>query len=692
MPARHAPFLAGALAIALCAGTAHAQLRTWIWNADASAPWNNARNWASTQGGFPDSGDAVAFFANAITANRTIEMPADFHVRQVIFKNTAGKNYTLGATNPGRLLFGGNSDNLIQVQSGDTGQQTLNCGIFLDGAGLTIDNSGAQDLKLKGVIDQAAGDPRTVTITGGTRVTFSAANTYKGDTNIAGGLLSISDPANLGNGAASKVAISAGTLEVTSTITIAKPIEIGGASATLISITPPGNDQTVATYSGVISGTAPLTIRGSARLSGVNTFTGDITARFPPGASPLPALFVSNNNALGNAANNLILGSAAFVFEAGFTCPRGLSGGGFLDTNGNNAEWSGVVSGQGSISKIGNGQLALSGDNSGFTGVFAANSGTLRITDARNLGQGDNVILSGGTLLADGNIRATQSILLTSASVGIGFGGIVSVPTGKTFSINSITNTSSSGSGQYPIEKKGDGTLTVRGNTADAFGRLTVSAGTVVLDGSITTASGVFVNAGTFAGSGRVRGQNFGWNIAAGAKIDAKGQPINPPGTASQEVGTLFSDANCSLDPGAIVQMDINAATGIAGASGGAAPGWDLQSITAQLLLSSSSGSPAIVQLNSLSSFDQPSALPDFNPLQPYAWEFLRTTAGILNFSPSSFAVDTSGFLNSYPGAFSVDQIGNSLYVEYSPVPAPATLTLFLPFVTHRRRRPPQCT
>ena len=75
----------------------------------------------------------------------------------------------------------------------------------------------------------------------------------------------------------------------------------------------------------------------------------------------------------------------------------------------------------------------------------------------------------------------------------------------------------------------------------------------------------------------------------------------------------------------------------------------------------------------SLDSNDNPAALTDFDASKSYRF-VLATSAGIVGFNPSEFAVDTSGFANNLDGGnFSVVQDGNNLDLLFTPVPEPST-------------------
>ncbi len=68
-----------------------------------------------------------------------------------------------------------------------------------------------------------------------------------------------------------------------------------------------------------------------------------------------------------------------------------------------------------------------------------------------------------------------------------------------------------------------------------------------------------------------------------------------------------------------------------------------------------------------------------FNAAQAYSWTLLTAGTGITGFNPAYFTVDASGFQNSLAGgAFSVGEVGNTLTLDFTPVPEPSTWMLLL--------------
>ena len=79
------------------------------------------------------------------------------------------------------------------------------------------------------------------------------------------------------------------------------------------------------------------------------------------------------------------------------------------------ASHSGVISGSGSLTKIGTGNQTLSGTNS-YTGGTVVSEGTLTIVNSNNLGSGTIAINNGSLAQNDANVVVTFNQNTTSSS------------------------------------------------------------------------------------------------------------------------------------------------------------------------------------------------------------------------------------------------------------------------------------
>lgn len=198
------------------------------------------------------------------------------------------------------------------------------------------------------------------------------------------------------------------------------------------------------------NGAAPATLRTTAAtvtLTGVNTYTGGTyvdAGALITGAANLPA----------NQAVTLSNGSGLF-----FTVPT-------------DATFGGVISGSGSVIKLGSGALTISG-RSTYTGGTTVNAGTLVVSTA--------------------SLPAAQN---------------VSVASGSTLAFNQATDGTFSGriTGSGTIQKRGVGELTLTNITTSA---VDLQVGALYFNGGIGTTT---VAAGAFlGGTGTISG-NLGNN------------------------------------------------------------------------------------------------------------------------------------------------------------------------------------
>jgi hypothetical protein len=147
-------------------------------------------------------------------------------------------------------------------------------------------------------------------------------------------------------------------------------------------------------------------------------------------------------------------------------------------------------------------------------------------------------------------------------------------------------------------------------------------------------------------------------NVTDGGKFS----PGNSPGTAT--VSSL------SLTSGGSYVFELNSALAMPGS--GADFINDLG--TLEIAAGTTPNTVFTIALVSLTSANQPGALPDFDATQPYSFTLASAAGGITGFSSDEFAVDTSAFANDLQGgSFSVAQQGNDLVLNFAPVPEPST-------------------
>jgi len=149
---------------------------------------------------------------------------------------------------------------------------------------------------------------------------------------------------------------------------------------------------------------------------------------------------------------------------------------------------SGVISGNGSLTKSGSGTLTLSGANT-YIGTTTISAGTLALGGNDRLSDSTNVIVSGGTFDLGGSSDTVAGVQLTGGTISSGTLTSTSDFDVQAGSVSAVL------AGSVALNKTTAGTVTLSGtNTYD--GITTVSAGTLTLSASdvIADAAAVTVN------------------------------------------------------------------------------------------------------------------------------------------------------------------------------------------------------
>ncbi|WP_341908041.1 autotransporter-associated beta strand repeat-containing protein, partial [Sandarakinorhabdus limnophila] len=168
-------------------------------------------------------------------------------------------------------------------------------------------------------------------------------------------------------------------------------VSIGGAVSNLTALSVGSNANATSQITGTLTGSTRLTKAGSGTLvlSGNNSYSGGTT--------------ISAGTLTGTASNSFgtgaIANSAALVFDQNA-----------------NASFTGVISGTGSLTKLGAGNLILSGTNT-YGGVTRIDAGVLQIGSEAQLGTG-SITMAGGTLrfVNSGAVSLTKPVTLVADS------------------------------------------------------------------------------------------------------------------------------------------------------------------------------------------------------------------------------------------------------------------------------------
>lgn len=283
---------------------------------------NGSANWLL--GGYSDSGD--------VSGNSV---------------NVSGG--TLTGVSGGESNSGSATGNIVSI-SGGTVQSNVNGGFVASGSGKATGNivniSGNADLS--GAVVVGGSSPDGDAFTGNTLNKNSDA-AVKVARNFASVNFNYSGNANIGG------------------------LESAPTGSTLSGVTVNTNANNVS-FDGVISGSGSITKAGAGTLilSGTNTYSGGTTISAGTLSIGSDTNIGSGTNTIGNKGTLLLSGNGTYTND--WT----LSGAGSAIATDNNNTLSGVLSGNGGLTKTGAGTLTLSGTNT-YTGMTTVRSGTLAL-------------------------------------------------------------------------------------------------------------------------------------------------------------------------------------------------------------------------------------------------------------------------------------------------------------------------
>lgn len=350
-------------------------------------------------------------------------------------------------------------------------------------------------------------------------------NTYTGGTAINGGTVQIASDANLG-AATGGLSFDGGTLNTTADITSGRNVDLAGAGTFRTGA------GTTATLTGSVSGVGSLIKDGAGNLviSGNATQTGGTTIT----AGTLQVGNGATSGSLeGNATNNGIL---AFNRSDDIT-------------------FNGMITGSGSLNKLGSGTTTLTGDGRYSGGTTIAN-GTLE------LGNGGTSGSIRGNVTNNGILAFNRADAVTFDGVISGVGSVHQTGSGKTVltADNIYTGGTTIADGTLEL---GDGGTTgsllgdVTNNGTLAFSRTDV----VTFDGAITGTGGIDqIGMGTtiltgdssaLTGSSQVQKGVLSVNGVLGGSMAVKGGRLQGIG----QVGETTNFAGGTIAPGDSIGM-----------------------------------------------------------------------------------------------------------------------------------------
>ena len=603
------------------------------------------------------------------------------------------------------------------------------------GANASFTGGATTNYKFTGAIGQTAtANANSVNL--GTGSSINGAQTL----NVTSGMILATDDTNIGG-------TTAGTLAFGSAEGIVYVSGLTGAGKTLTigSVITGSNATNGLTFTGGVNGAGTLV------LNGANTYTGDTIIN-------AGTLTLGNSLALQNSTLNYnnqgststlsfgtlttatlgsLKGSQSLALNN--TIPTAVA----LTVGNNNAvndTYAGVLSGNGSLTKVGTGIQTLSGVNT-YTGATTITTGTLQVdgstaadstVDVGTAGSltGSGAVNGNTTLTGSGVINKSSGIIAgTLAVTGGNWNGSGSVTgatnsSSDTFTIGNSANltangglnvtggtlaagnsastitgsvnyTSSSssnfggviaGNGKTLIMNNGASILTLSG-TNTYGGATTVSGGklTIASTGSINSSSGVSIAGGNF-------NYNSSTPLTPAITFSGTGGALGGSGTVGaftltsgntispgNSPGTLTTGAETWM-PGGTYAWEINNATGVQGTN------WDFLSGTGSLdisaLLSSAKFNVNVIGLTAGNVSGAVANWTDANA----SWKIASFTSIAGTFASNIFNVDASGFTNNNTagGAFSVTNIGNDIYLTYTAaaIPEPSSYVLLGGFGT----------
>jgi len=441
----------------------------------------------------------------------------DIRLSEALTLNGAGAVGTGALRSAGSTNFINNfvtlaSDSRIEVADGTL---LFSAGIMGSGHTLTFGGAGNASvladvaLGTGGVIKEGAGS-----------VSLQRNNTYTGDTQVRGGVLEISSGGQ-GLSDTGRLTIETGAFaRLIGAVPETFGSLSGGGNLELVGANQVGSgivfgDAANTTFSGVISddsGTARIDKRGTGTLTltGANTYAG--TTRILDGTIQL-----GDGGTTGSLGGGEIENFGALIFNRS-----------------NDATLTNLISGTGTLSKLGTGTLTLSGANT-FMGLTTVSAGTLAISNGMALGTSDiaTIVESGATLALDGNITLAEAITLS----GTGAGG--------TGALRSISG-SNSLSGAVTLEsdariEAGTGSLSINSLVSGTDRTVTFGgSGTIVIQsGALALGSGSVIMEGTgilaLAGANTYTGDTI---IRFGSLQFAGGSALSDSGRLTLEAGT----------------------------------------------------------------------------------------------------------------------------------------------------------
>ena len=297
--------------------------------------------------------------------------------------------------------------------------------------------------------------------------------------------------------------LNGGTVQNPDSVTLGMNLTLNLLGGTFDTTGPDPASGTNSTLTGVVSGPGSLTITGPGilYLRHDNTYGGGTI--FNGGT-----VNVERDANLGLAGGPLTFNGGTLQTAASFPSPRDITllpYGGTVNTNSSTSLiLSGIISGPGTLTKIGDGTLTLTGINT-YNGGTILSGGILQVSQDANLGAaGGPLTFSGGTLQAAGALTSSRTLVVLVPLVPVALGG----GTFDTGPFASVFSGDLFGNGTFT--QQGTGSLTLNGDGSPFAGTYNLISGAFTLNnalGSTLAPCSLVVNPGsTWNGNGTLVG------------------------------------------------------------------------------------------------------------------------------------------------------------------------------------------
>jgi len=454
----------------------------------AGGTYNNTTS--SALGGSGNQTDVASGVTSTTLAASASTSTLRFNQAQATTINAGGN--TISLSNGGILVTSAVGNNLSTISNGTLAAGS-NDALFI------FQNNTANGLTISAnIADRSqAGNTSyisdTLTKSGAGLLTLSGTNTYSGQTYLNGGTTVISADSGIGGANGTFAGLTSSTSSTSVTYTGSLPTGLGIGTTILGKTITAINDSTkTITLSGnagtaLTGGTASWANAQNLNLNGATLQTGGTFS-------------LSQSNTGGTAGTSTV--NRAVVLG---------DNGGTFDTTGGNLGVTGVVSGNGSLTKTGSNTLTISGANtysggttinggqitfaSLGTGAITSNGGTLQSSTGAQTTSANLVVngattldVTGGNWTINGNISGNGAITRgTGATLTLFLGGDNSGYTGTFTSVNngnSVVRFSNTNAGSANANWVFNNTTANR--TTMSFGTGTISFGSMTGAGNVS--------------------------------------------------------------------------------------------------------------------------------------------------------------------------------------------------------------